>query len=152
MIGCYYATGDDGFVQDDIKALELWHQSGELGYSPAYTNIGYAYSIGDGVGVDEKKAVHYYEQAAIGGNEVARNNLGCIEEDAGNTERALKHWMIAVKSGCNNSLKGIQDLYTEGNATKEDYTAALHAYQAYLNEIKSAQREASVISDDYKYY
>ena len=40
-----------------------------------------------------------------------------------------------------------------GCATKEDYAKALQAYQAYLDEIKSGQRdEAAVFSDEYKYY
>ena len=70
--------------------------------------------------MDKEKAIHYYELAAMEGNEVARNNLGCIEANAGNWDRALKHFIIAVGSGCNNSLKNIQDLYLKGNATRED--------------------------------
>ena len=56
--------------------------------------------------------------------------------------------MIAVGSGHNGSLKTIQKLYAIGYATKDDYAKALWAYQAYLSEIKSDQRD-NVLSDDY---
>ena len=68
-------------------------------------------------------------------------------------DRALKHFMIAVKGGHSTALEGIQKLYSNGRATKEDYTKALQMYQTYLGEIKSDQRDkAATISDRYRYY
>ena len=44
-------------------------------------------------------------------------------------------------------------MYTNGKATKEDYTTALRAYQEYLGEIKSVQRDkAAAASERYRYY
>ena len=106
-----------------------------------------------GVELDEEKAEHYYEIAAIRGDSQARNNLGCMERDEGNVGRALKHWMIAVRSGHSNSLKRIKELYTNGDATKDDYTKALRVYQSYLSDIKSVQRDkAAAASEMYRYY
>jgi len=91
--------------------------------------------------------------AAIAGDEYARYNLGLNEDDKDNIERALKHWMIAVRAGDNDSLKEIQELYTEGDATKEDYMKALQSYQQYLREIKSEQRDkAAAAREDHRYY
>ena len=119
----------------------------------AYCNIGYAYNKGEGVEVDEKKATHYYELAAIGGNVQARHNLGIDEEDAGNFDRAIKHYIIAAGGGHNKSLNIIKELYSDGHATKEDYTKALQLFQEYLGEIKSRQRdEAAAADDQYRYY
>ena len=54
--------------QDYAKALELWKQSGELGHTKSYSNIGCAYYAHcRGVERDEKKAEYYYELAAMGG-------------------------------------------------------------------------------------
>ena len=40
-----------------------------------------------------------------------------------------------------------------GYATKDDYTAALRAYQAYLAEVKSSQRDKAAAADaNYRYY
>ena len=150
---CHYRDGRYGFPQDRAKALELWQRSGKLGGAFANHNIGYAYYSGRGVERNKKKAVHYFELAAIGGNVEARNNLGSIEVLAGNTGRALKHFMIAVESGCDKSLKAVQVLFLGGQATKDDYTKALRAYQAYFAEIKSDQRDkAAAFSDEYRYY
>ena len=39
-------------------------------------------------------------------------------------DRSLKHHAIAAGAGDNDSLKKIQELYSEGHASKEDYTKA----------------------------
>ena len=142
-LGNIYRVGKFGFPQDDVKALELFVRAGDIGSTEAYCNIGYSYENGRGVEIDKKKANHYFNLAAIGGNEVARYNLGIKEENAGNMKRALKHYMIAVECGYENSLKKIQKLYSNGHTTKGDYAQALRAYQAYLVEIKSTQRNAA---------
>ena len=152
-LGVCYRDGTYGFPQDYTKALELYHRAAELGLAGAYTNIGYAYDYGQGVEVDKKKAKHYYELAAMEGDLMARYNLGNIEKNAGNIERALKHYLIAVRGGYADSLNKIKELYLNGHATKDDYRKALKVYQEYLGEIKSAQRdEAAAADDDYRYY
>jgi len=152
-VGCHYQEGSYGLPRDIDKALELFHRAGELGHANAYCSIGAAYESGTGVEVDNEKAVHYYELGAIRGDIYARYNLGLNEEEAGNTERALKHWMVAVKAGDNDSLKEIKDMYSEGDASKEDYMKALQLYQEYLSEIKSDQRDkAAAASESYRYY
>jgi len=153
-LGCYYRNGKNGYPQDYTKALELFHRAAELGYAGAYSNISHAYYFGDGVEQDKKKATSYYELGAMGGDSTARHNLGLKEKKAGNTERALIHYMIAVRSGCGKSLEVIKELYTDGNATKEDYSKALRTYQEYLVEIKSVQRDkaAAFNSERYRYY
>ena len=151
--GACYSNEMYGLPQDSAKALELYHQAGELGYAPSYHNIGCAYRVGNGVERDEKKARHYYELAAMGGLVEARHNLGIFEARFGNMDRVLRHYMIATGCGDNRSLEKIKQMFMNGDATKDDYTKALRAYQSYLVEIKSAQRdEAAAYSDDYKYY
>ena len=60
---------------------------------------------------------------------------------------------MAAGGGLDNSLKKIQKLYSNGHATKEDYAQALRAYQAYLSEIKSTQRDkAAAARANYRYY
>ena len=151
-LGVCYRDGLYRFPQDYTKALELWNQAGEFGYAEAYTNIGYAYSKGEGVKVDKKKATYYYELGAMGGNVNARHNLGLDEAKAGNIERALRHYMIAVRSGQSNSLKMIKLFYSAGRATKDDYTKALQLYQEYLGEIKSVQRDEAAAADERNHY
>jgi len=152
-LGCYSREGTNGYAQDYTKALELYHRAAELGYSAAYTSIGSAYHNGEGVEVDKKKAEHYFEIAAMRGDVTARCNLGSNEGRGGNVDRALKHFMMAVRGGYNESLEMIQKLYSNGLATKENYAKALQTYQEYLGEIRSSQRdEAAAASEEYRYY
>jgi len=151
--GCFYYHGKNGFTQDYAKALEFYNRAAELGYADAYCSIGCAYLNGRGVEADKEKAKHYWKLAAIRGNVEARHILGVDEENAGNVNRALKHYMIAVGGGYDDSLKRIKVLYTYGQASKEDYMKALQSYQTYLSEIKSSQRDkAAAANDRYRYY
>ena len=55
------------------------------------------------------------------------------------------------------TTEGKQYMYdrpdSNGNATKEVYTKALKAYQEYLAEIKSVQRDKAAAADEsYQYY
>ena len=154
-LGCHYQNRENGFPQDYKKALELFNQAGELGCALAYNSIGVAYfkGRGEGVNVDKKKSIHYLELAAMKGDMMARHNLGCSEGICHYFDRALKHYMIAVKCGYTKSLNQIKKLYTSGHATKDDYTEALQSYQTYLGEIKSRQRdEAAAFSEEFRYY
>ena len=108
----------------------------------------------EGVEVDIEKAFHYYELAAMGGNETARHNLGLYEEEEQcNMKRALRHYMIAVGSGHYNSLSRVKELYSNNHATKDDYMKALQLYQSYLSEIKSKQRDkAAELNENFRYH
>ena len=141
-----------GLLQDHTKALELWHRAAELGNVTAYFKIGCNYVNGQGVDRDMKKAEHYYELAAMGGDIDSRLLLGALEQNAGNIDRAIKHYTIGVRGGDNGSLIQIEYLSLDGRATKDDYTKALRSYQEYLNEVKSTQRDAAAAAnDEYKY-
>jgi len=152
-LGCDYRDGTNGYPQDYTKTLELFTRAGKLGYADAYLGIGNAYYYGRGIEVDKKKAAYYYELGAMGGCVAARCNLGNNEKKTGNIGRALKHYMIAVAGGNSKSLERVKWLYSNGHATKDDYTKALQSYQTYLGEIKSRQRDkAAVAAEGYRYY
>jgi len=150
-IGYYYYEGTYGFPRDYTKALELWHTAGEHGSATSYFNIATAYYSGIGVIADTKKAVHYTELAAMRGCIGARYKLGFDEENKGNMDRAIKHYMIAVESGHGDSLTGIKELYADKHATKEDYANALRARQVHLSDIKSEQRDNAASTKDSNY-
>jgi hypothetical protein len=153
-LGRFYAKGEYGVPQNSAKALELWHRAGELGFTRAYHNIACCYKDGvNGLERDKKKVTLYLELAAMGGHALSRFFLGGLEVEAGNLDRALKHFMIATKGGDSDSLEYIKLLYKRGHAAKDDYANALRSYQAYLDEIKSDQRdEAAAAREEYKYY
>ena len=138
--GCY-DRGVMGMPQDFAKANELWLRSGELGCHAAYYNLGYSFENGDGVEVDKKKAIHFWELGAMNGNVIARHNLGCEEVGAGNHNRACKHFILAAKAGYKKSLNRVKAGFMDGIVTKEEYANTLRAYQSRQDELKSDGRD-----------
>ena len=92
---------------------------------------------------DLKKATYYSELAAMGGEVMARHNLGTDEAYAGNMNRAMKHFMIAAGAGYDDSLKAIRECFMSGIATKDDFEKALRAHKEAADEMKSDQRDAA---------
>jgi TPR repeat protein len=84
-IGALYYHGR-GVLRDTSKALEYFIRGSELGSADASVVVADAYDIGDGVTKDEKKARHYYELAAMKGDNLSRYNLGCDEANVGEFE------------------------------------------------------------------
>ena len=111
-----------------------------------YFNLGNQYCFGRGVEVDKKKAKHYYELAAIGGDIHSRHNLGCIEYDAGNYDRAMKHFIILARAGSKRSLDGVKLGFKDGLVTKDGYEIALRSYHERQKEIRSDAREKAAAS------
>ena len=96
LAGCY-ERGVFGLPQDMAKARQLYLKAGELGYSMAYYNLGCSYQSGEGV--EMKKAIHYWELAAMNGSVNARAKLGATEYNANNHQRAYKHFIISASAG-----------------------------------------------------
>ncbi len=122
-------------------ALEYLTKAVELGDLRAHYNLGFMYVTGEGVEKDEKKAVYHLEKAAIDGHPYARNMLGAIELKNGNSERAVKHMIIAAKLGLDLSMKALWDMFKEGYICKQDLEATLRSHQAAIDEMKSSQRD-----------
>ena len=137
----YYGNGTFGLPQDRAKAHELYLKAGELGCTDAYSKLGYSYFRGRGVDVDNEKAKHYWELAAMNGSVTARNNLGVTEGQAGNLHRAMKHFILAARAGYKQSLDAVKEGYKDGDVTKEEYANTLRAHQKSKDEMKSEARD-----------
>ena len=140
----HYANGTRGLPQDWAKANELYLKAGDLGSADAYFNLGNSYRVGRGVEVDEKKAKHYWELAATNGHIKARHNLGAIEGQAGNHERAYKHLLISASAGSKKSLDSVKGGFMRGLVTKEQYANTLREYQKSQDEMKSEARDKAL--------
>ena len=96
---------------------------------------------GRGVEVDKKKGNHFFELAAMNGCVDARHNLGCTEAEAGNIDRAYKHFILAAKAGDKDSLDKVKKGFMHGIVTKDEYAGTLRAYQERHDETKSDDRD-----------
>jgi TPR repeat protein len=97
--------------------------------------------LGKGVEKDLKKQLHHLEIAAIGGHPDARYNLGCVENENGRIQRAMKHWIIAANLGDDDALDAVKEGFAKGFVSKEDYESALRGQQAVVDATESKQRE-----------
>ena len=140
QLAWYYRDGIRGSPQDRAKANELYLKAGELGCAEAYYNLGCSYERGRGVEIDKKKAKHYYELAAMNGSVKSRHNLGAFEHEGCDLHRAFKHYIIAARAGCKESLDVVKEGYTVGIVTKDEYANTLRAYQKSQDEMKSEAR------------
>ena len=131
---------------DYNAAFEYFTKAAGLGDIDAYYELACLYEKGEGVEKDLEKQVYHSEQAAIGGHPFARNNLGFIEHENGNFERAAKHFIIAANLGYEISMKSLWKYYSAGHITKKDLDATLRTHQAALDEMKSKQRDKAEAS------
>jgi TPR repeat protein len=154
LLGMKYLNGDydSSIKKDTVKALTFLQRAADLGSAPACRSLGVMYEIGHGVIKDEAKSKQYYEKCAMAGDVVARFNLGCIDANAGNFDRAIKHWLIAASFGDIGAVNNIKNEMIKGHATNDQYAQALHQYQVPLDEVKSDQRDkAAAYADEYMY-
>ena len=140
-LAVFYAEGINGMPQDRQKANELYLKAGELGCADGYFNLGMSYDQGRGVGVDMKKAKHYFELAAMNGHVQARYNIGCLEGEAGNDHRALKHFILAARAGFEMSLDMVKRGFMTGMLTQDEYANILRAYHERQKEMKNDVRD-----------
>ena len=64
-----------------------------------------------------------------------------MEDDDGNHDLALQHFLISAKLGHEQSLNAVKSFFKEGLATKADYAAALRGYQNAVEEMSSPDRD-----------
>ncbi len=137
-------VGVDQYKKGDyIGALEYWKRAAEFGDVDAHFRLAVLYHLERGVGKDKAKEMYYLEEAAIGGHPTARYTLGVTELKDGNTERAVKHWIIAAKQGYDHSIKALMEAFKGGYVSKKVLATALREHQAALAATKSPQREAA---------
>jgi len=125
------------------SAVEWYTRAAGLGDVEAHYQLSRMYNLGKGIEKDGGKEMYHLKEAAIGGHPEARYELGIGEWNNGNTERAVKHWIIAATQGDDDSIKELLEIFKEGFVSKDDLAAALRAHQAAVDSAKSPQREAA---------
>ena len=78
------------------------------------------------------------------GHEVARYNLGGMEREAGNMERAMKHWIIAASAGEFDAMNYVIRGFTKGFVSRESIDSTLAAYNSSCAEMRSEARDAYI--------
>ena len=144
-MGFAYKLGRMGLPQNLKLSYELFTSASELGSANGHRALYLAYYYGqEGYDKDIQKAMYHMKLAAMGGNEQACCDLGIVEIEQGNVNQAIKHFMIAAKSGQDTALKIIGEAYKDEQVTKDEYSMALRSYQSSRDEMKSDQRKRAL--------
>jgi TPR repeat protein len=139
VLGDHYFKGLNGFEPNRTKAIELFSRAGDLGLSKGHYLLAEVFRQ-EG---EMKKAKFYLEAAAMAGNEMARTNLGGLEAQSGNMERAVKHFIIAASAGCFDAMHTLIRL-KKGYVTRESLKSTLKAYNNSCFEMRSEARDGFI--------
>lgn len=141
-----------GSMKDTITAaVKVLHCSADLGCERAYGKLADLYFKGDLVAEDKRKAILYYEKAAMGGDVESRYRLGILDLKAMRPDRCIRHWLIGASCGDIRCVNNIKIARLLGFATNDQYAQAIEKYHIYLDEVKSDQRDAFARIDDDEY-
>lgn len=142
LLGSRYAEGSIVPKSRD-KAIEIWEEAAELGGIWASYTLGNIYKPPNDVGdaKDWKKACRYYAKAAKGGHDVARYNLGVLENNHGSKIKAMKHMLIGAASGNDDSLTLVKQGVVDGRVSNEAFADTLRAYNESKKLMNNAQRD-----------
>jgi len=135
---CY--QGLNGIQQDQTKAMELYARATDLGFNKAHSQLGGIYHEGGCL----KKAKFHLEAAAMAGHEVARYNIGVVENNSGNIERAIKHWTIAASAGSYRAMHDLITFFKKGLVSRDTIDSILTAYNKSCVEMRSEARDAYI--------
>jgi hypothetical protein len=81
----------------------------------------------------------------MAGHEAARCNLGTMEAQSGNVERAVKHWMIAASGGHCDAMKNLLIAFNHVSASRATtIDSSLTAYNNSCVEMRSEARDAAI--------
>jgi len=143
--GYFYGRYD--LTVDKHLSFKWWKDAADLGHKLSQFNVGRAYSQGDGVPMDMKVAIHYWEEAAMSGCPRSRHQLAMLDGIAGRTDRALRHLLISCKLGFKESMDMIRQLHKDGSVTREQCKSALVDYLNAQDEVGSPLRIRATMMD-----
>ena len=78
----------------------------------------------------------------MAGHKVARYNIGSLEANSENVERAVKHWTIAASAGDSYAMNQLRTFFEEGFVSRESIDSTLIAYNNSCAKMRSEARDA----------
>jgi hypothetical protein len=80
----------------------------------------------------------------MAGHELARNNIGTMEAQSGNMERAVKHWMIAASAGDYDAMSALLIALEDCVVSRVAMDSILTSYNNSCAEMRSEARDAFI--------
>jgi hypothetical protein len=90
---------------------------------------------------------------AMAGDEVSRYNLGIMEAQSGNMDRAIKHLRIVASAGYYRAMYNLLVSFHKGAVSRESIDSTLAAYNNSCAEMRSEARDACIRAwaEQYRY-
>lgn len=139
QMGNHFLRGEFGLQRDVEKAMNLWKRADirEANYSLAvrYTEAGLSNRA------VSHRAVYYYEKAAIQGDVNSRFYIGVLEENF-DSERSMKHFIIAAEFGHDEALAKVKDGYLSNprKISKDCFAQVLRKHHSAKSNLESPRR------------
>ena len=140
-----YEDGEDGLIQSNTKAFQMYICAAEIGYTEAYEKIGFYYQQGIAVEQDMSKAFAFYEVASKKGSVHAHKKLAKFHAINENVQQCIEHTKVAANAGDKDSMDMLMGIYKKQILSKEELTQTLRAHQASINGMKSEDREKAKV-------
>ena len=132
-LGDAYFDGDEGFEQDDAKAVRWYRAAAGQGSAAGQWRLGIMYAYGRGVPRDYATAVRWFRAAAEQGSDQGQWLLGIMYVNGWGVPKdnasAVPWLRLAAGQGHINAQLVLGLLYRQGAGVEQDYVAAY----AWLN-------------------
>ena len=138
----HYRDGDLGLPVDQAKCVELMRQSADLGNPDAHYQLGTFHIKGEmGLQQNEEEAIKHWKKAAESGQFLSQHNMGCMEEEHGDYDAAMRHWRLSASGGFKDSMDSIMASFEVGLLHHKDLAETLRAFYRARAEMKSKDRD-----------
>lgn len=138
--------GEDGYVVDKDRAVQLYKQAAERGHISAQNNLGAMYEAGEGVPVDYEQAAYWYEKSSEQGNPNAMVNLGELSLNGKGRPVdyvcARELFEQAAAKGSYLAYQYLAKIYDEGLGTEVNHPKALACLAACIDCRIKASKES----------
>ena len=122
--------------RDYSTAARYWQSACDGSELVDCTNLGIAYQAGEGVAIDNAKAVALFDKACAGGIASGCYNLGVLYDNGRgvtiDTARAAVHYDKACAGGNVHGCFYLGNAYVRGEAIAESYDKAIAAFEKAL--------------------
>jgi TPR repeat protein len=124
---------EDNFLQDYLKAFELFKKLADQGDVAAQLCLGVMYEDGKGIEQDVKIAIELYQKSAEQGDKVAQWLLGDHYEKGQGVKQDYSlavHWyQQAANQGEVSAQRALGIMYQEGKGVEQNFSLAIHWHQ-----------------------
>ncbi len=127
------AQANEAYQKGDYaQARAIWQHLADVGDGQAMNNLGVLFDLGQGVDLDEGRALYWYARSASAGHPSGMSNYGrMLEQGRGidaNPEEAARWFDLAAREGQPEAQYNLGLMYESGHGVPQDHQAAAAWY------------------------